>query len=194
MSHAATEPKPAKVPLNGVDTPNLLATLGVVKGQPSLAEFQFRAKTRWVAGTHSQSTFESFSGAGGEHVHRKAFTYDADHPTVLVGADQAPTPVEFLLHGLGSCIIAGIGNISAVRGVTLTEVEATLEGDINLLGIFGMSDKVRNGYEKIRASFTIKGNAPADTLREIVEQAQARSAVFDVLTNGVPVEIGIRAE
>jgi uncharacterized OsmC-like protein len=180
-----------KPPLNGVNTPTLLATLGVVKDQPSLASFQFRATNRWIEGTHSETRIESFSGAGGEHTHTTAFTYGADHPAVLVGEDRGPTPVEFLLHGLASCITAGIGNIAAVRGVTLTSVESTLEGDIDLNGIFGFSDQVRNGYQRIRASFTIAGDAPAEKLRAIVEQAQARSAVYDVLTNGVPVDITI---
>ena len=31
------------VPLNGVDTPNLFATINAVKGAPELAKFQFRA-------------------------------------------------------------------------------------------------------------------------------------------------------
>ena len=39
----------------------------------------------------------------------------------------------------------------------------------------------------------IKGDAPAEKLREIVEQSRARSAVFDVLTNGVPIELTIEA-
>jgi uncharacterized OsmC-like protein len=179
-----------KPPLNGVNTPTLLATLGVVKDQPTLAKFQFRATNRWIAGTFSETRIESFSGAGGEHTHKTAFTYGADHPAVLVGEDRGPTPVEFLLHGLASCITAGIGNIAAIRGVTLTSVESTLEGDIDLNGIFGLSD-ARNGYQRIRASFTIAGDAPAEKLRAIVEQAQARSAVYDVLTNGVPVDITI---
>lgn len=180
----------AKPPLNGVNTPTLLATLGAVKEQPTLAQFQFRATNRWIGGTHSETHIESFSGAGGEHTHKTAFTYGADHPAVLVGGDRGPTPVEFLLHGLASCITAGIGNIAAIRGVALTSVESTIEGDIDLNGIFGLSD-ARNGYQRIRASFTIDGDAPAEKLRAIVEQAQARSAVFDVLTNGVPVDITI---
>jgi uncharacterized OsmC-like protein len=187
LSPAAPAVKP---PLNGVNTPTLLATLGVVKDQPTLAKFQFRATNRWIAGTFSETRIESFSGAGGEHTHKTAFTYGADHPAVLVGEDRGPTPVEFLLHGLASCITAGIGNIAAIRGVTLTSVESTLEGDIDLNGIFGLSD-ARNGYQRIRASFTIAGDAPAEKLRAIVEQAQARSAVYDVLTNGVPVDITI---
>jgi uncharacterized OsmC-like protein len=112
---------------------------------------------------------------------------------VLVGSDEGPTPIEFLLHGLAGCITAGIANIAAARGVTLTEVTSRIEGDINLLGILGLSNDARNGYERIRATFEIKGDAPAEKLREIVEQSRARSAVFDVLANGVPVEVAVRA-
>jgi hypothetical protein len=75
----------AKPPLNGVNTPTLLATLGAVKSQPSLATFQFRATNRWIGGTHSETRIESFSGAGGEHTHKSTFADGADHPAVLTG-------------------------------------------------------------------------------------------------------------
>lgn len=185
-----TAPK-EKAPLNGVNTPVLMATINAVKQQPALAKFQFRATNRWVSGTCSESRIESFSGAGGEHKHVTEFTYGADHPAVLVGEDRGPTPVEFLLHGLASCITAGIGNIAAARGVTLTSVQSRVEGDIDLQGILGLSASVRNGYQQIRIAFDIAGDAPESKLREIVEQARARSAVFDVLTNGVPVDFSI---
>jgi uncharacterized OsmC-like protein len=182
-----------KVPMNGVDTPNLLATINAVKGQPELGQFQFRASSRWVAGTHSRSKVEAFTGAGGTHTHRSDYGFDADHPAVLVGEDKGPTPIEFLLHGLVGCLTGGIANVAAVRGVKLSEVESTVEGDINLLGILGLSDEVRNGYEKIRVNFKIKGDAPPEKLREIVEQSKNRSAVYDVITNGTPIEINVEA-
>ena len=185
--------RPAREPRNGVNTPALMATINAVKATPALAKFKFRASSRWVDGTYTESKVESFSGAGGEHAHQTQFTYAADHPAVLVGQDRGATPIEFLLHGLASCITAGIGNIAAARGVTLTSVESTVEGDIDLRGILGLSNDVRNGYERIRITFDIKGDAPAEKLREIVEQSKARSAVFDVLTNGVPVEVTINA-
>ena len=192
MPETMTPVAPApRAPRNGVNTPVLLATINAVKNQPSLAQFQFRARNRWVTGTYSESRIESFHGAGGEQTHVTEFKYGADHPAVLVGEDRGPTPVEFLLHGLASCITAGIGNIAAARGVTLTSVESTVEGDIDLQGILGLSDQVRNGYQQIRIHFEIAGDAPPEKLREIVEQARARSAVFDVLTNGVPVAFTI---
>ncbi len=192
MPHAADTQKERK-PLNGVDTPTLFATIQAVGAQPELARFRFRASNRWLTGTHSRSRIESFSGAGGEHTHASQFEYDADHPKVLVGADRAPTPIEFLLHGLAGCLTAGIGNIAAARGVTLTSVESTVEGDIDLRGILGLSKEVRNGYQEIRVNFTIQGDAPPEKLREIVEQARARSAVYDVFTCGVPVSVMVNA-
>ena len=186
-----TATRAPREPRNGVNTPVLLATINAVKQTPALAKFQFRASNRWITGTFSESRVESFTGAGGEHNHKTEFRYGADHPAVLVGEDRGPTPIEFLLHGLAMCITAGVGNIAAARGVTLTSVESQVEGDIDLRGILGLSDQVRNGYERIRITFTIAGDAPPEKLREIVEQSRARSAVFDVLTNGVPVDLSI---
>jgi uncharacterized OsmC-like protein len=188
---AVQESTKARNPLNGVDTPNLFATINVVKQNPPLAKFQFRAKNRWVSGNHSRGTIETFYGAGSEQRHKRTFTLEADHPAVLVGGDNAPLPVEIVLYGLAACIVGGIANVAAARGVRLTEVEATVEGDMDLRGILGLSKEVRNGYEKIRATFSIKGDAPKEKLRQIVEQSTARSAVFDIITNAVPVEIGI---
>jgi uncharacterized OsmC-like protein len=189
----ATSPKRQPTPLNGVDTPTLFATIDAVRSQPELARFRFRATNRWIRGTHSRGRVESFMGAGGEHTHAREMQFDADHPKVLVGQDEGPTPVEFLLLGLAACLTAGIGNIAAARGITLASVQSTVEGDIDLRGILGISNDVRNGYQEIRVHFEIEGDASPEKLREIVEQSRARSAVFDVLTNGVPVTLTVHA-
>jgi uncharacterized OsmC-like protein len=179
-------------PLNGVDTPTLFATLDAVKADPEIAKFQFRATNRWLSGTHNRSTIRGFYGAGQEDTSRTAdFTYDADHPAVLVGTGHGPTPVEFLLHAIAACLTAGIANVAAARGVALREVSSAVEGDIDLLGILGLSDRVRNGYQAIRVTFHISGDAPPKVLRALVEQSKARSAVYDVLTNGVPVSVDV---
>ena len=177
---------------NGVDTATLFATLDAVKGNRDIAKFQFRATNRWISGTHNQSTIHGFYGAMQEMTHQQVHVYDADHPAVLVGADSAPTPVEFVLHALAACLTAGLANIAAARGVNLTEVESTVEGDIDLLGILGLSDEVRNGYQQIKVSFKVRGDDP-DKLRKLVEQSRRRSAVFDIVTNGVPVVIEVDA-
>jgi uncharacterized OsmC-like protein len=176
---------------NGVDTATLFATLDAVKQAPEAANFQFRAHNEWISGTHNRSTIADYFGVGEERCHERTFVFDADHPAVLVGQDQGPTPVEFVLHALAACLTAGLANIAAARRVRLTEVRSTVTGDIDLNGILGLNHDVRNGYQRITVRFTIKGDAPAEKLREIVEQSRARSAVYDIITNTVPVTIEV---
>ena len=178
---------------NGVDTATLFATLDAVKAAPEAAKFQFRASNEWINGTHNRSTISGFFGVGEERSHERTFQFDADHPAILVGRDHGPTPIEFVLHALAACLTAGLANIAAARGVRLTEVRSTVVGDIDLNGIFGLNGAVRNGYEKIAVRFTVKGDAPAEVLRAIVDQSRARSAVFDIITNRVPVTIEVDA-
>lgn len=177
---------------NGVDTAALFATLDAVKNDPGVAKFRFRATNTWADGTHSRTTIHGFHGARQELTHREPFVVDADHPSVLVGEDHGPTPGEYPLHALAACLTAGIANIAAARGVNLTEISSAVEGDIDLLGVLGLSDEVRNGFERIRIDFTLRGDDP-DKLRDLVERSRQRSAVLDMVTNGVPVVIDVDA-
>ncbi len=189
MSNATVE---QEVIRNGVNVTNLFNTINAVDQQREAAAFQFRATNRWISGTHSESRIRGFFGAGQEDETRtEDFVLQADHTKVLNGDDEGPTPVEYVLHALAACLTAGIGNVASARGVELDFVESTVEGDIDLQGILGLSDEVRNGYQQIRVNFRIAGDAPEEKLRQIVEQSRARSAVFDIITNSVPVEIEV---
>ncbi len=187
----STHTRPA---LNGVDVPTLFATLDAVKAQPEIAQFQFRASNEWINGTHNRTTIKGFYGAGQEDTSRtESFSYDADHPAVLVGGNNGPTPIEFLLHAIAACLTSGLANIAAARGVRLHRVVSTVEGDIDLMGILGLSAETRNGYRQIRVSFVIEGDASAEQIAALVEQSRRRSAVYDVLVNGTDVVIDVTA-
>src|SRR5215813_4204878 len=187
MSATAT---PADTIRNGVDTGVMDATLDAIKAQPELGTFQFRAKNRWIGGAHNQTTIQNFYGAGQEDTSRAPeFTIDAGEPAILLGTDTGPNPAEYLLHALAACLTTSLVYVAAARGVELTEVESTLEGDMDVRGALGLSDEYRNGFERIRVSFRVKGDAPRAKLREVVARAQARSAVFDMVANGVPVSV-----
>jgi uncharacterized OsmC-like protein len=179
---------------NGVDSAQMYGTLDAIKAQPDLGVFQFRASNRWVDGAHNVSTIQGFYGAGQEDASReRAFTIDAGEPAVLLGTDTGANPAEHLLHALAACLTTSIVYVAAARKVRLTEVSSTLEGDMDVRGCLGISGEVRNGFSRIRVSFTVKGDAPEDKLREVVSRGQARSAVYDMITNGVPVEVGVVA-
>jgi uncharacterized OsmC-like protein len=175
---------------NGIDTGQVYGTLDALKAQPELARFEFRATNRWIDGTHSRTMIQDFWGAGAEDASRaEPFVVDASEPPVLFGGNEAPNPAEYLLHALAGCMTLTIVNIAAARKVDLTEVSATLKGTLDARGATGLDDAYRNGFEHIEVVYTIKGDAPPEKLREIVQRAKARSVVYDMVTNGVPVAV-----
>jgi uncharacterized OsmC-like protein len=177
---------------NGVDTAMLFKTLDAIKDQPEIARFQFRAQNTWIGGAHNRSTIKDFYAACGEDTSRaEIFTLDAGEPAVLIGTDTGPNPAEYLLHALAACVTTSLVFSAAARGVRLTEVESTLEGDMDLQGAMGLSPDHRNGFEHIRMTIKISGDAPADKLRTIVQRATDRSVVFDSITAGVPVTVDV---
>lgn len=190
LTQTTTEPRFR----NGINVDQLFGTLDAIKADPQLAQFQFRATNRWLGGSHNQSTIQDFYGAGQEdHSRQQPFVIDAGEPGVLMGVDDGPNPAEYVLHALAACLTTSIVYVASARNVHLTEVSSTLEGNFDLRGALGLSPDVRNGYESVRVSFVVKGDAPQEKLLEIVERAKARSAVFDIVTHGVPVQVDVVA-
>jgi len=175
---------------NGVDTAQMYGTLDAIKAQPSLGRFQFRVANEWQGGAHNRSTIHRFYGAGQEDTSRqRPFTLEAGEPGILLGHDEGANPAEALLHALAGCLTTSLVYVAAARKIPLMRVESRLEGDMDVRGCLGISDDVRNGFERIRVTFTIEGDAPEDKLQEVLERAKARSAVFDMISNGVPTTV-----
>ena len=97
--------------------------------------------------------------------------YDEDEPPVLLGEDYGANAGEYALAALSSCLTTTLIYHAAAQGVVIDEVESTLSGDIDLQGYLGMSENVRNGYEKIKVTFKVKSDASKEKIRELVELA-----------------------
>ena len=181
--------------INGVNVDQLSGTVDVIKERPGIAKFKFRARNKWIDGGHNRTTVKDFYGAGQEDTSRTTpFVFDADEPPVLLGEDHGANPVEYVLTGLAGCLTTSLVYHAAAQGIKLTEVESTLEGDLDLHGFLGLSENVRNGYENIRVRFRVKGDAPDEKLEELVQLAQKRSPVFDIVTNPVPVSVQLETD
>ena len=176
---------------NGVNVDALLEARAALMDAPEAAQFKWRATSRWVGGTQSHSTVEGFFGLGEEQVHKSTFSFDADHPEVLASEDKGATPVEYVLVGLTSCLIAGVAAVAQRREIQLRSVSATIEGDMDIQGILGIDSEVRNGFGEIRVTFEIDADATKEEIGAIVAQSQKRSAVYDILTSPTNVTVEV---
>jgi uncharacterized OsmC-like protein len=190
----STTEAPAETPVypNGVNVEALLGAREAFKGDTSLTKFQWRARNEWVDGTHSRTVIDDFTGVGGPQAHKAPQVHDADHPELFAAEDNGSTPVEFVLHAIAACLTGGVASVAANRGVQLNSVSSSIEGDMDLQGILGMDPDVRNGYSKIRVNFEVDADADDETVAKIVQQSIKRSAVYDILTGNVPVEVTVK--
>jgi uncharacterized OsmC-like protein len=176
---------------NGVNVQALLDARDALSQAPEAAQFKWRATCEWKEGTHSHSTVEGYFGLGEEHKHKKTFTFDADHPEVFASEDKGATPVEFVLVGLASCLTAGVAAVAQNRNIQLRSVSATIEGDMDILGILGADSDVRNGFQGIRVHYNIDADASPKDIAALVAQSQKRSAVYDIVTNPTNVTVEV---
>jgi uncharacterized OsmC-like protein len=174
---------------NGVNVEALLGAREALTNAPEGARFKWRAATEWKNGTHSHSTVESFYGLGEEQHRKTTFKFDADHPEVFAAEDKGATPVEYVLVGLASCLTAGIASVAQNRNIQLRSVTATIEGDMDLQGILGIDEEVRNGFNGITVKYKIDADAKREDIEALVAQSQKRSAVYDIVTNPTNVTV-----
>ena len=175
--------------VNGINATEFLDTIETVAQQPELAKTQFRAKNKWINGANNRTTIKEIYGAGEEQNREKTFVLEKDEPIFLLGTDTGANPIEYLLAALAGCLTTTLVYFAAAEGVQLDEITSKLEGDGSLLGFLGIDEKTRMGCEEIRVTFNIKSDAPREKIQELIELAQNRSGVFDMLTNKTPVSV-----
>ena len=147
---------------NGVNVQALLDARKALSDAPEAAKFQWRASCKWINGTHSHSTIRNFFGLGGEQKDRTEFSFDA-----------------------------GIAAVAQNRGIQLRSVAATIEGSMDMQGILGIDQDVRNGFDGIKVKYQIDADATPDEIKALVAQSQKRSAVFDIITNPTSVSVEV---
>ncbi|WP_024852156.1 OsmC family protein [Hydrogenovibrio kuenenii] len=113
-----------------------------------------------------------------------------DEPPGLLGEDTAPNPSEMALLSLGSCLSVGVQANATARGINLTKLEISLEGDINITAVWGTGDVDPDkllGVREVRAFFDIEADCSAEELEDLVQHATKWSPVANTYMNKVPV-------
>jgi uncharacterized OsmC-like protein len=177
---------------NGIDVDQLVATIGAIKDQPSIASFTFKATTSWNDGTLNQAEIGHFVHNGERVERREPFHLTGDEPPVLLGSDASPNAVELLLAALGFCYGVGYVANAAARGIEISELRYEVEGDIDVQNFLGMTKETRPGFSAIRARAWVRSpNASAEQLDELCQYVQDTSPVRDALANPVPVSTSL---
>jgi uncharacterized OsmC-like protein len=174
--------------LNGVDVGRLQSTVQAMKAAPGLAKFTFRVSNRWLEGGRNRSEVGAFRGAGGEH-HRGEFVIDSSEPSPMAGGDEAPTPVEYLLHALVGCLTTTFVYHASMEGVRIQAIESRVEGHVDLRSFLGLREELPGGFEAVRVHFRVSADCPKDKVASLMDAARRRSPVANFVVRAVPTSV-----
>ncbi|HZM34193.1 MAG TPA: OsmC family protein [Burkholderiales bacterium] len=188
----AAQMKEMKLPItrNGLDLEQMTKTVEAIKAQPAIAQFQFRARNRWINGGENRSTIRDFYGAGAEDQSRdRPFEFVNGEPPVLLGNNEGANPVEFLLHALAGCVTTTTVLHASARGITIKSLSTELEGDLDVHGLLGLDENVAPGYREIRIRMHVEADCSDEELDDLLKFAQNHSPVCNTVCRPVPVVI-----
>jgi uncharacterized OsmC-like protein len=171
--------------VNGINVDDVFALIDGVKRNAANGMTKWRVNTNWQGQTRSRSEVEGFD-IGGKHVPR-TYSIDIDEPFELGGSNQFANPQEHLLAALNACMMVGYVAQCAVRGITLESLQIETDGDIDLRGFLGIDPGVLPGYETLRTTVRIKGNATREQFAEIHQAVMATSPNFHNITRPIDV-------
>lgn len=100
---------------------------------------------------------------------KKDFTIRIDEPLELGGTNQHANPQEYLLAALNSCMMVGYAAVCALEGITLEEMYLETEGDIDLRGFLGIDENVKPGYDSLKYTVHLKGDATSAQFQKVHE-------------------------
>ena len=175
--------------VNGVNTEQLFSTIDLIKENPDIAKFKFRATNKWINGTHCRGTIKDFYGALKEDNSRSPVDYDMDEPPILLGNNDGRNPVEYLLVALSGCITTSIVAHASAKGIEIKGVESRYEGDIDLRGFLGLSEDVPVGYQEILVYFKIDADVSDEQKEEMIRMGQKYSPVYNTISKSAPVSV-----
>lgn len=172
--------------VNGIDTQALRGAIEAISQDSAKGMTRWQATTHWTGGARSETRITTGVIGGQQLV--KDFRIHVDEPLELCGTNQHPNPQETLFAGLNACMMMGYVACCALEGIKLDELRIETEGDIDLRGFLGISPTVKPGYDHIRYTVFIKGDATPEQFEKVHRTVMATSPNYFNLANAVPLK------
>lgn len=131
----------------------------------------------------------SLAGAVGSQLRMRDFTVMADEPAELGGNDRGPTPMEYVLGSLASCMTVMIRLIAAEQRIRVDDVAFDVEGDLDLRGLYG-SAPVRPDFLEVRGTVWLDSPEEPERIAQLREEVYRRCPAYNLLRRAhVPVRL-----
>ncbi|MBD1876097.1 OsmC family protein [Nodosilinea sp. FACHB-131] len=178
--------------INGFAPSGVTELVAAIQQDAAQAQMAFHATTAWVDGTRSLTRMTSFDWAGQPYA--RNFSLTIDEPEELGGTNMGPNPQEVLLAGVNSCILTTFVEHCSLEGIRLEKVEIHSTGTLDVRGLLKLDESIQAGYQDMRWTLTVKGDATPEKFQQMYEATIASSPNFWNLANPVKIVPSLQVE
>ena len=114
--------------------------------------------------------------------------YEAQAHAGVGGAGTAACSGDLLLGALAACKQVTVQMVAAAMGIPLTNIEVTVEGDLDLRGTLGLVPDAPVGFSAIRVGVAVEGDATPEQLAALQEKSEKYCVVLQTLRDAPPVD------
>ncbi|WP_292894723.1 OsmC family protein [Nitratireductor sp.] len=169
--------------LNNVDTEALAGARQAIREKPEAGIASYGVSLAWQSGVRANVRTLPMS-LGGEEISRN-FSWVVDEPPQLLGESKGPTPQEYLMSGVGACIMVGFIVNASVKKVAVRKLNVTVKGSLDLAGFLNLRDDAK--VEMLGLEYQIDVDCDADD----VQLEDIRKAAVEFSPNAMTVSRGI---
>ncbi|WP_264214399.1 OsmC family protein [Leisingera thetidis] len=170
--------------LNKVDTEALAGARDAIRETPAAGIATYGVNLAWQNGVRANVSTLPMT-LGGEEIPRE-FSWVVDEPPQLLGESAGPTPQEYLMSGVGACIMVGFVVNASVKGVKINSLDVKITGGLDLAGFLNLRDDAKVEMSGIKYEISVDADVDDTVLAEIEKAAVEFSPNAMTVARGIP--------
>jgi uncharacterized OsmC-like protein len=105
------------------------------------------------------------------------------------GDGSAACSGDMLLEALVCCAGVTLAAVATSMGITLARATVSSEGDVDFRGTLGVAKDAPVGFTKVRLTFSVATDAPADSVKKLIELTERYCVVFQTLAKPPMIDV-----
>lgn len=171
---------------NGISVAGLSEFVHEIQESPKEGMAAYGVELNWQSGTRSK--VQTLPMTVGTHTVSRDFSWEIDEPRQLLGCNHAPNPQEYLLSGVGACILVGFAVGASVMEVQLESLKVTVRGELNLSGFLDLDPEAPVSFSELNYRIDVVGDGTPEQFEILRQTALKQSPNAMTIMNQVPVQ------
>ncbi|EPJ42976.1 MAG: hypothetical protein OFPII_44200 [Osedax symbiont Rs1] len=171
---------------NAISVTALSEFVNEIKNDAKEGVVKYGVQLDWKSGT--RSTVTTLPMSIGPHTISRDFSWEIDEPRQLLGCNHAPNPQEYLLSGVGACILVGFAVGASVLGIQLETLKVSMRGELNFAGFLDIDPSASVPFTELNYCIDVTGDGTDEQFEMLRQTALKQSPNAMTIMKSTPVK------